>query len=316
MLLRTNINHYSFGSPMPGRSYQSSVDKYRYGMNGKEKDDEIVGSGNSYDFGARQNDPRLGRWWSVDPEYKQYPHASPYSAFGNNPNYYIDPGGETLRVAGDAKAREAVRVQLQKLTNDKVIVQSDGLVKVIAGNQNPSKKLVNGTQLLQDVTGHKKETEIIVGPDKVENGKWYTSDFYQHNNSNENATNGVGSDGYIIMGADVQLLEKDPKTNKTAFKKVGKAIGLATELIHALKGMDGKQRKESWVESNEYTTPDGKTKTEAIRREELETHGLGGATNYDKNGKAYVNENDIRKEQGRNPRASYSENVKTSPIKP
>jgi len=64
---------------------------YRYGFNGMEKDDELKGTGNSYDFGARLYDSRLGRWGSVDPE-RQFA-ASQYHAFGNNPVLLIDIDG-------------------------------------------------------------------------------------------------------------------------------------------------------------------------------------------------------------------------------
>lgn len=80
---------------MPGRSYQSST-PYKYGMNGMEKDDEIVGSGNSYDFGARQYDPRLGRWLSIDPKFAKYPEMSPYTGMGNNPIAFIDGDGRDI----------------------------------------------------------------------------------------------------------------------------------------------------------------------------------------------------------------------------
>ncbi|MFT6948306.1 MAG: RHS repeat-associated protein [Vicingaceae bacterium] len=87
---------------MPGRGFTSG-DGYRYGFNGMERDDEVSGSGNSYDFGARIYDSRIGRWLTNDPYAKKYPSLSPYTAFGNNPIYYIDPSGETLRVAGSSK---------------------------------------------------------------------------------------------------------------------------------------------------------------------------------------------------------------------
>ena len=40
---------------------------FRYGFNDMEQDGEIKGDGNSYDFGARMLDPRLGRWLTIDP---------------------------------------------------------------------------------------------------------------------------------------------------------------------------------------------------------------------------------------------------------
>ncbi|MBS1635845.1 MAG: RHS repeat-associated core domain-containing protein [Bacteroidetes bacterium] len=85
-------DYYAFGAPLDSWGYAGTND-YRYGMNGKEKDDEIKGSGNSYDFGARINDPRLGKWLSVDPLAHKYPWQSPYASMDNNPIANIDPTG-------------------------------------------------------------------------------------------------------------------------------------------------------------------------------------------------------------------------------
>lgn len=67
----------------------------KFGFNGKEKDDEITVTGGDYDFGARIYGSRLGRWMSVDPEFKKYPSLSGYSSFENNPIAILDPGGDT-----------------------------------------------------------------------------------------------------------------------------------------------------------------------------------------------------------------------------
>jgi len=82
---------------MPGRGtpYQ---DKYRYGFGGKEKDNEVSGNGNSYDYGARIYNPRLGRWLSLDPLQKEYPNLSPYNYVANSPIRLIDPDGEKIYV--------------------------------------------------------------------------------------------------------------------------------------------------------------------------------------------------------------------------
>ncbi len=84
-------DYYSFGAQMPGRSFTSST--YRYGFNGMEKDDEIKGNGNSYDFEFRQYDPRLGRFLSVDPLTKKYPHYTPYQFAANQPIHAGDIEG-------------------------------------------------------------------------------------------------------------------------------------------------------------------------------------------------------------------------------
>lgn len=66
---------------------------YRFGFNGKEKDNEIKGEGNSYDFGARIYDPRTGRWESLDPLFSHFPFISNYSFASNNPIQFIDYNG-------------------------------------------------------------------------------------------------------------------------------------------------------------------------------------------------------------------------------
>jgi len=53
--------------------------EYRYGFQGQEKDDEIKGEGNSISYKYRMHDPRVGRFFSVDPLFKEYPWNSLYS---------------------------------------------------------------------------------------------------------------------------------------------------------------------------------------------------------------------------------------------
>ena len=67
---------------------------YKYSFNGKEKDDEVKGGGNSYDYGARIYDPRLGKWLSLDPVGSKYPMDSPFMFAGNSPINVLDPEGE------------------------------------------------------------------------------------------------------------------------------------------------------------------------------------------------------------------------------
>lgn len=82
---------------MPGRTY-TVANGYRYGVNGKEKDDEVKGNGNSLDFGARIHDPRLGRWLSGDPAQQKYPSISTYDFATNSPIYFVDQNGKWLGV--------------------------------------------------------------------------------------------------------------------------------------------------------------------------------------------------------------------------
>jgi RHS repeat-associated protein len=76
---------------VPNRHGSSTA--YRYGFNGMEKDDELKGEGNSYDFGARLYEPRVGRWFSTDVLESKYPYLSSYSYASNNPILNVDFDG-------------------------------------------------------------------------------------------------------------------------------------------------------------------------------------------------------------------------------
>jgi RHS repeat-associated protein len=88
----TANDYFPFGMLQPGRKY-SAPGSYRYGFNGKEKDNDVKGEGNSLDFGARIYDPRTGRFLSTDALTKAYPSQTPYDFAGNNPILLIDVEG-------------------------------------------------------------------------------------------------------------------------------------------------------------------------------------------------------------------------------
>ncbi|UEG49601.1 RHS repeat-associated core domain-containing protein [Ferruginibacter lapsinanis] len=91
---------------LPGAVSSSSATdkaKYPYGFNGKRMDDEMYGIGNMYDFGARIYDPRLGRFFSVDPLERKYPSWSPYVYALDNPVMNIDIDGKEAIPPGDRK---------------------------------------------------------------------------------------------------------------------------------------------------------------------------------------------------------------------
>src|SRR5690554_2852555 len=79
------------------RGYEVDM-AYRYGFNSMERDNEIKGKGNSYDFGARLYDPRVGRWLGIDPLARKYPNLSPYNFTGNNPILFVDYDGKDFGV--------------------------------------------------------------------------------------------------------------------------------------------------------------------------------------------------------------------------
>lgn len=118
-----NFCYYSGGMEEPSRKY-ASANQYRYGFNGKEKENDPL----QYDYGFRIYDTRLVRFKSVDPLIKSYPFFSSYQFTGNNPIKFIDlDGAEPVASKQD--------LQNVRLTN--------GIDKgnIISGNYDPNDKL-------------------------------------------------------------------------------------------------------------------------------------------------------------------------------
>ena len=90
-----NNDYYPFGSLVPNRHSSSPV--YRYGFQGQEKDDELKGEGNSWNYTFRMHDPRIGRFFAVDPLESQYAFYSPYQFGGNSVIRFVELEGAETR---------------------------------------------------------------------------------------------------------------------------------------------------------------------------------------------------------------------------
>jgi RHS repeat-associated protein len=77
-----SANEYgAFGNLLNGRGF--SQRDYRYGFQGQLLDDEVKGNGNSLNYKYRMHDPRIGRFFAVDPLASDFPWNSSY-AFSEN----------------------------------------------------------------------------------------------------------------------------------------------------------------------------------------------------------------------------------------
>jgi RHS repeat-associated protein len=86
-----SVSDYSpFGVELANRSW--SIEEYRNGFQKQEKDKELWEGAMYYKY--RVEDPRLGRFFSVDPKIAKEPAWSSYRAFFCNPIRFIDPDGQ------------------------------------------------------------------------------------------------------------------------------------------------------------------------------------------------------------------------------
>jgi RHS repeat-associated protein len=127
-LITSYSNYYSFGMQMPSVNFSGS--NYRYGFNGKEKDNEGLGGGQStYDYGFRIYNPAISRFLSVDPLSSSYPWYTPYQFAGNMPIWAIDLDGleETIVIYEFAQMDDGV---MQVVDAREVIVDANAQYSV------------------------------------------------------------------------------------------------------------------------------------------------------------------------------------------
>lgn len=175
---------------------------YGFGFNGKEKDDEVKGTGNSLDFGARIYDSRTGRWLSVDLLSGKYAGFSPFNFVRNSPMINIDPDGEDTYLViygagadnpvlkthnqGDNFKQSALALQ-KRLHKSGVLKEGDEVVVVYATTESEFINAVNK---------------------KYESGKIAQLDVFSHgsNNSMNFGGNENMEDGYTDAQKDYRLV--------------------------------------------------------------------------------------------------------------
>jgi RHS repeat-associated protein len=241
------IKNNAFGMVMPERSF--SFEKYRWGFNGKETDNET----NWQDYGFRIYYPGLAKFLSVDPLTQKYPFYSTYQFAANMPIIAKDIDGKEADLSpilGPLFKSAGITTATERMMQDKVDEVAQNLEKpskitkdvlIIAGGVTPV--LTSGGAAIPLVSGY---IAVIGGTAKL------TFDAYgEYNKSdavpttipsavmvtvNYTVKQEVFSDkfmAYVDIATGVPSLDLKGWTKLTSFEKANQSIEVVNFSIDA-----------------------------------------------------------------------------------
>ncbi len=224
---------------IPDRQWYANSDSsnYRFGFNGQEKDNEVAGVGNSMTAEFWQFDSRLGRRFNVDP--KSNPQTSVYACFGNNPIYWSDPLGDTIKILHETGFLGFGKI-LTLTYRDKKLYNEDGteytgkvkgfLKNVTEGIDNMS-KAAEGLKVVSQLSGSKNVFTIEKGTNEFSptNMNMAGQNLTEIIEVQGGSRGSSGSGGHIYWNPanDYSGFDVNGNNQRPAY------IGLAHEMFHA-----------------------------------------------------------------------------------
>ena len=216
--MRSTSDYSGFGVQLDGRTANSG--EYRYGFQNQEVDNDIKGEGNSVNYKYRMHDPRVGRFFAVDPLAHNFPYnglynfsenivvmfieleglqTGPSAARSGNTRYMYQNGGSTRTWVVGAKTNW--RINNNRLKPSTVVPRTE---VVINPDRNAAKPIIE----LMDHVAHDWDLKTFVYkprvpvPDKFQGAV----EIIEYNyNSN-------GSRFHLVDGQQIQFSNNEDKS--------------------------------------------------------------------------------------------------------
>lgn len=188
--------------PMHNAMLSRGADVQPYKYNGKELD--LMHGLNTYDHGARQNDPILCRWDRIDPLCEKYYSTSPYAYCRNNPVNAIDPDGREIWISYYDENNEQQRFKY-----------SIGMTCDV--NNTHAQNIVNNLNAMAQNEDGKIVVDALVG----------SSSQYGYMQANTASSDNAG--GYW-----------DPKTSTVYLQDTNNTLTFAEETFHVYQSENGR----------------------------------------------------------------------------
>ncbi len=213
----------TYRSKSPG----TNIGGYRYFFNGQEGDNEVFGEVANFGYEFRQYDSRLGRWWSIDPKWNEYPGVSPYVFCNGSPVMLMDLKGTE---AWKPEITESGDIRLNAEDGDNL----NSLTEFLGG-----KNGIFSQRKIKKMWDERDSQDNIVLPKNI-----FTT-------AVKNAQKlGYPSDDEIAQLSDIELRQKGYKTNYNCF---GAAVSAACgDPIgeYKTKDLDAELKYGKWYSTN------------------------------------------------------------------